>query len=62
MKDAGLRIRVQKELRDKFIEACRRRDVPAAQVLREFMRGFVDEQAGSQTPARQNKHRRKSDE
>lgn len=41
MKDVGLRIRVQRELRDKFVEACRRQDVPAAQVLREFMREYV---------------------
>ena len=41
MKDVGLRIRVQRELRDKFMEACRDKDVPAAQVLREFMRDYV---------------------
>lgn len=49
MKDVGLRIRVQRELRDKFIEACRNRDVPAAQVLREFMREYVDTGANTQT-------------
>ena len=47
MKDVGLRIRVQRELRDKFMEACRDKDVPAAQVLREFMRDYVAE---SETP------------
>jgi len=41
MKDAGLRIRVQRELRDQFLEACRAQDKPAAQVLREFMRAYV---------------------
>jgi hypothetical protein len=41
MKDAGLRIRVQRELRKKFLEACRAQDKPAAQVLREFMRDYV---------------------
>jgi hypothetical protein len=41
MKDAGLRIRVQRSLRDKFLEVCRAEDKPAAQVLREFMRGYV---------------------
>ena len=41
MKDAGLRIRVQRELRDRFIDACRSQDRPAAQVLREFMRAYV---------------------
>ena len=41
MKDVGLRIRVQRELREQFLEACRAQDKPAAQVLREFMREYV---------------------
>ncbi len=41
MKDVGLRIRVQRELREQFLEACKAQDKPAAQVLREFMREFV---------------------
>jgi len=41
MKDVGLRIRLQRELRDQFVEACRAQDKPAAQVLREFMREYV---------------------
>lgn len=41
MKDSGLRIRVQRELRQKFLEACQADDKPAAQVLREFMREYV---------------------
>lgn len=41
MKDVGLRIRVQRELREQFVEACRAEDKPAAQVLRDFMRDFV---------------------
>lgn len=43
MKDVGLRIRVQRELREQFLEACRAQDKPAAQVLREFMRRFIEE-------------------
>ena len=43
MKDVGLRIRVQRDLRDAFLAACRSEDKPAAQVLREFMRAYVDE-------------------
>ncbi len=43
MKDVGLRIRVQRELRDAFLAACRAQDKPAAQVLREFMREYVVE-------------------
>jgi hypothetical protein len=43
MKDAGLRIRVQRELREQFLGVCRAQDKPAAQVLREFMRHYVAE-------------------
>ncbi|WP_206066183.1 hypothetical protein [Novosphingobium sp. ERN07] len=42
MKDAGFRIRVQKELREQFVAACKAQDKPAAQVLREFMRDYVE--------------------
>jgi len=45
-KDSGLRIRVERELRDRFLEACRKEDRPAAQVLREFMRKYVDRGEG----------------
>ncbi len=41
MKDAGLRIRVQRNLREQFLEVCRAQDKPAAQILREFMRDYV---------------------
>jgi hypothetical protein len=41
VKDVGLRLRVEKELRQEFVEACRASGKPAAQVLREFMRDFV---------------------
>jgi len=41
MKDVGLRIRVQRDLRDEFLEICRAQDKPAAQVIREFMRAYV---------------------
>ena len=43
MKDAGLRIRVQRDLRDRFVHVCQAQDKPASQVLREFMRTYVDE-------------------
>ena len=43
LKDTGVRIRVEKGLRDQFVETCRRQDRPAAQVLREFMRDYVSE-------------------
>ena len=45
MKEVGMRIRVEPELREEFTEACKRNHVPAAQVLREYMREFVKAQA-----------------
>ena len=41
MKDVGLRIRLEPELRDQFIQTCHDNHVPAAQVLRQFMRQYV---------------------
>ena len=41
MKDVGLRIIIQRELRDRFMHVCRENDVPVAHVLREFMRKHV---------------------
>jgi len=46
VKDAGVRIRVEKGLRNRFLETCRRQDTPAAQVLRQFMREYVAEHSG----------------
>jgi hypothetical protein len=43
MKDVGLRIRVQRELREQFVAACKAEDKPAAQVLREYMRDYIQE-------------------
>ena len=40
-KDSGLRIRVEKALRDEFLGVCHSQDRPAAQVIREFMRDYV---------------------
>ncbi len=36
-----MRIRVERDLRESFIEICRAQDKPAAQVLRAFMREYV---------------------
>jgi hypothetical protein len=41
MKDTGLRIRIERELREKFLATCREHDRPTAQVIREFMREYV---------------------
>lgn len=51
MKDSGLRIRVQRDLRDKFLEVCRTQDKPAAQVIREFMLDYVEHHGLSVGPA-----------
>lgn len=42
-KDAGLRIRVEKDLRAAFVRACRDADRPAAEVIREFMHRYVED-------------------
>jgi hypothetical protein len=41
IKDAGLRLRVERDLRHEFIETCRAEGKAAAQVLREYMRDYV---------------------
>lgn len=40
-KDAGLRIRIDRELREAFQEACRSEEKQASEVLREFMRQYA---------------------
>lgn len=41
MKDVGLRIRIDRDLREQFVAACKAADKPASQVIREFMRDYV---------------------
>jgi hypothetical protein len=41
-KDAGIRIRVEKGLRESFVEACRAQGLPASDVLRDFMHGYAE--------------------
>jgi hypothetical protein len=43
MKDAGMRIRVEQDLREEFVAACQKQHTPAAQVLRQFMRSYVEQ-------------------
>ena len=40
-KTAALRIRIEPELHKKFLDTCKAQDVPASQVLREFMKQYV---------------------
>lgn len=41
-KDSGFRIRLDDNLRRNFLQACKQQDKSAAQVIREFMRRYVD--------------------
>jgi hypothetical protein len=45
-KDVGLRIRVERELREAFQGACLAENRSASDVLREFMQVFVDQRQG----------------
>jgi hypothetical protein len=58
-KNVGLRIRVERTLRDDFRAACLAEDKPAAQVVREFMHRFV---AGRPTSARRPYNRKQTRE
>ena len=44
MKEVQMTFRVEPELRDRFTEAAELNHRPASQVLRELMRGYVDQQ------------------
>jgi len=41
---SNYRVRVEPELHQQFLDACRANDRPAAQVLREFMKEYVEQQ------------------
>lgn len=45
LKSAGFRIRVEPDLREAFIRACKDSDLSAAQVLRMYMRNYVQQSA-----------------
>lgn len=46
MKDVGLRLRVEKQLREEFVGTCRLQGKHAAEVLRSFMRDYVAREGG----------------
>lgn len=48
IKDSGMRIRVEKELREAFVQACRAQDRHASDVLRDFMRAFTEKRLQGQ--------------
>jgi len=43
MKTAGLRIRIEPQLRNAFVRACRAKDQSAAQVIRAFIKDYLAE-------------------
>ena len=49
-KNAGLRLRVEKNLRQEFLDACRADGRVAAEVLREFMRDYIVQNRASAQP------------
>ncbi len=57
MKDVGLRIRVQRGLREQFLKVCRAQDKPAAQVIRDFMRRYVAEHSAETSQTAQSTKR-----
>lgn len=46
MKDAQLRLRIEKDLREDFGRACQLQNKKAAEVLRAFMRDYVVRESG----------------
>ena len=40
-KDSAMRIRVEPDVHAAFMETCRLQGIPAAQILRQFMRSYV---------------------
>ena len=47
-KDSGMRIRVERDERDAFVQACQSQGLIAAEVLREFMRTFAAKHTSEQ--------------
>jgi len=48
VKTAALRIRIEPELHQQFIKTCKAQDIKASEVLRAFMRRYVDQHAVGQ--------------
>jgi antitoxin component of RelBE/YafQ-DinJ toxin-antitoxin module len=41
-KNVAFKIRIDEELRREFVEICQSEDLTAAQVVRKFMRGYIE--------------------
>jgi uncharacterized protein YnzC (UPF0291/DUF896 family) len=46
-KDVAFKIRIEEKLRQEFLEVCRSEDLTAAQVVRRFMREYIDQHRGA---------------
>ncbi|MHC8944322.1 hypothetical protein ACYX78_06660 [Advenella incenata] len=42
-KSSALRVRIPPDLHKDFLTVCKHQDIPASQVLRQFMRTYVDD-------------------
>lgn len=49
-KSANYRIRVEPDLHQQFLDTCKAEDRPAAQVIREFMREYVNKSRFARQP------------
>lgn len=49
-KNAGLRLRVERELRTEFNDVCRANGRPSSDVLREYMREYVNRHRAAVQP------------
>ena len=48
IKDSGMRIRIEREWRDAFVQACGAQGLVASEVLRDFMRSFATKHSSEQ--------------
>lgn len=47
-KDSGMRIRIERDERDAFVQSCQSQGLVAAEVLRDFMRAFAAKHSSQQ--------------
>ena len=47
-KDCGMRIRIERDLRDAFVASCQSQGLGASEVLRDFMRAFTAKHSSDQ--------------
>jgi antitoxin component of RelBE/YafQ-DinJ toxin-antitoxin module len=47
-KDSGMRVRIERDLREAFVNACQAQGLGASEVLRDFMRSFAAKHSSEQ--------------